>query len=129
MQHFAKVVIANLHLYSYHGVSSEEQRLGGRYEFDVEFYYDPRPAVEKDDLGLAVNYAEVVECINQVVDSGQRRLLETLAHDLAKAIMERFPPVVKVLIRVRKRSVPVGMVVDYVEVEWCSERTKHQPPF
>lgn len=119
-----KLAINNLHFYSYHGVSSAEQQLGGRYEIDVELYYDAQEAIISDDLGKAVNYVEVMSCVSDVVHQRRRRLIETLAHDIATAIFARFPAVETVCLRVRKRNVPAGMVVDSVEVEWKAQRLR-----
>lgn len=122
MGNLAKLTIANPQLYSYHGVSNEEQQLGGRYEVDAELYYDASAAIARDELPRAVNYADVMACIADAVSAKRRRLIETLARDVADAILERFDQVQTVCIRVRKRTVPAGMVVDYVEAEWRSHR-------
>lgn len=122
MGSLVKLTINNIQLYSYHGVSSEEQQLGGRYEIDVELYYDAHRAASGDDLGDALNYADVITCINEIANGKRRRLIETLAADLVRAILHRFPLVKSVCLRVRKRTVPVGVMVDSVEVEWRAHR-------
>lgn len=122
MGNLIKLVIKNLQLYSYHGVTSEEQQLGGRYEIDAELYYNGEAAISTDNLHKAVNYAEVLTCIDSVVHAKRRRLIETLAHDIAQAILQRFTPIESVCVRVRKRTIPVGMMLDSVEVEWRMHR-------
>jgi dihydroneopterin aldolase len=117
-----KLTINNVQLYSYHGVSPEEQQLGGRYEIDVELYYDAASAIARDDLSHALNYADVIACIQDVANGKRRRLIETLASDLARSILERFPRVESVCVRVRKRTVPVSVMIDSVEVEWRAHR-------
>lgn len=119
-----KLSINNLHFYSYHGVSSAEQQLGGRYEIDVELYYNAQDAIISDDLSRAVNYADIMSCIGDVVQQRRRRLIETLAYDIAAEILARFSAVEAVCLRVRKRNVPAGMVVDSVEVEWKAQRPR-----
>lgn len=122
MTELAKLTINNLHIYSYHGVTAEEQQLGGRYEIDVEVYYTASTAIASDDLSNAVNYAELIECIGEIVHARRRKLIETLANDIATAILDRFAKVESVCLRVRKRTVPVSAVVDSVEVEWHKHR-------
>ncbi len=122
MESLVKLTINNIQLYSYHGVSQAEQQLGGRYEIDVELYYDARQAVTHDNLSDAINYADVITCITDATNGKRRRLIETLASDLARAILEHFPSVESVCLRVRKRTIPVGAMVDSVEVEWRAHR-------
>jgi dihydroneopterin aldolase len=122
MERLAKLVIANLQLYSYHGATTEEQQLGGRYEIDAELYFEASAAIAHDDLDRTVNYADVMTCISDVASAKRRRLIETLACEIAHAILERFSQVETVCIRVRKRTVPAGRVVDYVEAEWRAHR-------
>lgn len=44
-------------------------------------------------------------------------LIETLATVIADSILEKFDGIKKIIVRVRKHSVPVGGVIDCVEAE------------
>ncbi|MCX7929725.1 MAG: dihydroneopterin aldolase [Chlorobi bacterium] len=120
--HLAKLTIKNVHLYSYHGVLSEEQQLGGRYEIDVEIQYDAHHAATQDDLNIALDYTAVISTIAEMASSKRRHLIESLAADLADTLLARYPTVESVIVRVRKRTIPVEAIVDYVEVEWHARR-------
>ena len=44
-------------------------------------------------------------------------LIETLAFDMASSIIDRFAAIRQTTVRVRKVSVPIQQVMDYVETE------------
>lgn len=111
------IKIKNAAFYAYHGALSEEQNIGGRFEADVEIYTDFTKAAEKDDLHLTINYDTVYKFINKIVHEKKYFLIETLATVIADGILEKFPGIKKIIVRVRKHSVPVGGVIDCVEAE------------
>lgn len=114
----ARLSIDNAEFYAYHGVRPEEQRLGGRYQVDVDIYYDARKAVVSDNLNDTVNYEEVLFLVNEHVAGEETyELVETLAFDIASSVVERFAMVAQVTVRVRKLAVPVQHILDFVEAE------------
>jgi dihydroneopterin aldolase len=102
--------------YGYHGVDSEERRLGGKFSLDLEMYLDLRPAGETDDLTKTVDYKAVYDLVRKVHDAKRYLLLEALAHEVAVNLLREFP-VEEVVLRVRKHSVPLQGLIDYTEVE------------
>ncbi|GAB5465957.1 MAG: dihydroneopterin aldolase [Candidatus Kapaibacteriales bacterium] len=113
----SKITIKNAQYYAYHGVRKEEQKLGGKYEVDLELWYDAKPAFIKDDVNFALNYEEAMFCISEVILNEQYNLLETIANEILSQAMEKFEILKKASVRVRKHSVPLRRAVDYVEVE------------
>jgi dihydroneopterin aldolase len=105
--------IQNMTFYGYHGVDPEERRLGGKFSLDVEMYLDLRAAGETDDLALTVDYKAVYDLVH---DARRYMLLEALAQEVAVSLLREFP-VEKVVLRVRKHSVPLHGLIDYTEVE------------
>lgn len=114
----ARLTIENAEYFAYHGVRPEEQQLGGRYQVDVDIYYDARQAVVSDNLNDTVNYQEVLFLVNEHMNGDEPySLIETLAFDIATSAVERFNKIDHVTVRVRKLNVPVQHVLDYVEAE------------
>ncbi|MGA1249732.1 MAG: dihydroneopterin aldolase [Candidatus Kapaibacteriota bacterium] len=122
-QGLMKLTLNNVQFYSYHGVKSEEQTLGGRYQVDADIWYNPMSAVVSDDVAQAVNYVEIVFTINELVNGDSFNLIETLCYEITKELLERFSMIEKVTIRVRKLSVPLKHIIDHVEVEHSMQRT------
>lgn len=107
----------NAVFYAYHGVLSDEQSLGGKFEVDVDLYVDLARGARTDDLQRTVNYERVYDAIKQLVLGKKYRLIEALAETIADGLLSQFKMVHKVIVRVRKPSAPVKGVIDYVEVE------------
>lgn len=122
-QGLMKLTLNNVQFYSYHGVKSEEQTLGGRYQVDADIWYNPMSAVVSDDVAQAVNYEEIVFTINELVNGDSFNLIETLCYEITKELLERFSMIEKVTIKVRKLSVPLKHIIDHVEVEHSMQRT------
>jgi dihydroneopterin aldolase len=114
--------IRNAVFYAYHGVASDEQNLGGKFEIDAELRADLSAALESDDLRRTVDYEEVYGLIHTTVTSKKYYLLEALANTIAKGILRNWPVVDSVTVRVRKPHPPVKGVVDFVEVEITEKR-------
>ncbi len=110
--------------YAYHGALQEEQKIGGKFEVDVDIYTDFSEAVKTDDLKSTINYKDVYKFINQYVHEKKYYLIETLAMNIADQLLNRYTGIIKIIVRVRKHSVPVGGVLDYVEAEVIKENGK-----
>ncbi|MGA8265112.1 MAG: dihydroneopterin aldolase, partial [Ignavibacteriaceae bacterium] len=51
--------IKNATFYGYHGVLSEEQTVGGKFEADVDIYTNFSEAAKKDSLKQTIDYQKV----------------------------------------------------------------------
>lgn len=111
------VRIKNAVFYAYHGALKEEQSIGGKFEADVDMFFDFREAAEKDDLSKTINYDEVYKFINSVIHDKKYYLIETLATIIADNLLLKFPILDKIIVKVRKSNVPVGGIIDHVEAE------------
>lgn len=114
--------IKNATFYGYHGVLSEEQTVGGKFEADVDLYTDFSKAALDDNLTETIDYHKVYKFIFRLVLEEKHYLIETLATKIANELLMNFKDVQKVCVRVRKNSPPLGGVVDSVEVEVIKER-------
>jgi dihydroneopterin aldolase len=127
MKRQSKLGIIRLHnavFYAYHGVLSDEQNLGGKFEVDVDLYCDFKRGANSDHLEDTVNYERVYDCIRTLVLEKKHFLLESLADAIGKGIIKNFSRVYSVTVRVRKPGAPVRGVIDYVEVEWTVDRDR-----
>jgi dihydroneopterin aldolase len=105
-----KVELSGLHVFGYHGVEEQEQRLGQLFLYDVEMEVGDRGVTDR--IEDAVDYREVALAVREVSDR-RFMLLEALATAVADTLMERFP-IESVTVRVRKPQVrPAGLTVDY----------------
>jgi 7,8-dihydroneopterin aldolase/epimerase/oxygenase len=108
------VELAGLHVFGYHGVEEEEQRLGQLFLFDVELEVGDRGA--SDRLEDAIDYTQVASAIRELSGAQHFDLLEALATHTADMLFERFAPE-RVRVRVRKPQIkPAGMTVEHSAV-------------
>jgi len=117
-----KISINSAQFYSYHGVRGEEQSLGGKYEVDLDLWYDAKAAIINDDVNQALNYEEAFFCIEEVLTGDNFHLLETLANEILNLVMEKFPQLIKATVRVRKMNVPIRRIIKCIEAEQTVER-------
>jgi dihydroneopterin aldolase len=114
--------IHNAVFYAYHGVLTDEQNLGGKFDVDVDLHCDLARGAKSDHLQDTVNYERVYDCIRSLVLDEKHLLLESLASSIGKGILKNFSKVNSVTIRVRKPGAPVRGVIDHVEVELTEMR-------
>lgn len=112
----------NAVFYAYHGVLSDEQKLGGKFEVDVELRCDLRKGTKSDHLQDTVDYEQVYDCIRSSVLGKKHFLLEGLGGAIIRGILNKFSKVQEVTVRVRKPNAPVKGVIDTVEVEMTRGR-------
>jgi len=114
--------IRNASFYAYHGVASDEQNLGGKFEIDVELQADLLAAMQNDDLKRTVDYEAVYALVKTIATAKKYYLIEALAKTIIDGIIRSFPIVEIVTVKVRKPHPPVKGVIDFVEVEVTGHR-------
>jgi 7,8-dihydroneopterin aldolase/epimerase/oxygenase len=114
--------IKNATFYGYHGVLSEEQSVGGKFEADVDIYTNFSEAAKKDSLKQTIDYQKVYSFMYKLALEKKYYLIEALATNIADELMKKFVQIGKVAVRVRKHNPPMGGVVDCVEVEVIKSR-------
>ncbi|NGP46882.1 dihydroneopterin aldolase [Bacillaceae bacterium SIJ1] len=118
-----KILINGMRFYGYHGVLPEENRLGQRFMADVVLYLDLQPAGQSDHLAQTVNYAEVYEVVQKVMEGTPAKLLEALAESVAQALFTAFDHVHSLTIKIIKPDPPIPGHYDHVAVEITRERS------
>ena len=114
-----RLELHGLHVFGYHGVEEEEQRLGQLFLFDVELEVGERGA--DDRLENAIDYTKVASAVRELSNTQRFDLIEAVATAVADLVYEQFSPE-RVRVRVRKPQVkPAGMTVE------CSAVTVERP--
>ncbi|HET7480445.1 MAG TPA: dihydroneopterin aldolase [Rubrobacteraceae bacterium] len=106
-----------------HGTLPAERELGQPFVVDIEMRLDLRPAGSSDDLTKTVDYSEVHRMSRAIVEGEPVGLTETLAERIAAAVMENFPLVEAVKVKVTKPHVRLdGTVLSGSAVEVLRRR-------
>ena len=113
------VELRGIELPGRHGVLEWERETEQPFLYDVELEL---PEPRADELEQTVDYREVVKLVRELSDGHRFQLLESLAAALADALLERFPPVERVQVRVRKPDVDPGAPVEFAAASVRRER-------
>ena len=112
--------ILSIQAYGHLGVTAKERELGQRVDVDVEMAYDPsikRP----DSIRAYIDYEQVGRIVRTRIEQSRKKLIETLADDLATHLLHTFDTP-RVRVRLRKLHIPVPGFSGTPEVE--IERSK-----
>jgi 7,8-dihydroneopterin aldolase/epimerase/oxygenase len=120
-----EILLEGMRFYAYHGVNPEERALGQRFMVDVTLVVDLRRAGQSDDLTDTVSYSAVYKVVRGIVEGEPRQLIETVAEEIATAILTEFLPVERVTVTVRKPEVPMkGSMLDAAGVRITRSRSE-----
>lgn len=117
-----RIILRNLSFYGYHGVLPEETKLGQKFFIDIDLFMDLSLAGKTDDLTKSVSYAEVFEVTKTIVEGEPFKLIEALAENISKILLNKFYLVNSIRVEVRKPEAPVPGVYDYFGVEITRSR-------
>ena len=117
-----RIHLKNMLFYGYHGDLAEENKLGQRFIVDLVLSLDIAEVARTDALDATVDYVRVHEVCRELVEGKKVRMIETLAARIAERLLEDFPRLTSVDVMVKKPSVPMKGVLDYVAVETSRTR-------
>lgn len=109
------IELAGLVVFGHHGYLEEERRLGQRFLVDLWVDID-EVAAASDRIEDTVDYRRIAGLVREVFVGPERLLLEGLAGAVADGILDRFPTVERVRVRVRKPDVVLDPPVDYAAI-------------
>jgi len=111
-----------MEFYAFHGVSSREKRTGRTFTVDLEIAADLSLPGLTDKLSDTINYSDIYLCVREVMEGPKRNLLESLAAEIAKVVIDRFP-VNSARVSVRKRGTSItGASLEAAAVEIFRDR-------
>lgn len=99
------------------GVEGYEKKRPQDLLFDISACYDASEAVVQDEIEYAVNYVGLIDLVDEVAASGHYHLIETIVAQLASKILERFPQIEWVRVRVEKQAALPTAEFSYAAVE------------
>jgi 7,8-dihydroneopterin aldolase/epimerase/oxygenase len=115
------VHIDGLEIFALVGVPDEERSAPQRLTFHLTLW-PVRPFSElSDDIGRAVDYANVCADVKRFVDLRRDKLIETLAHALAFHLLEAFQ-IRRITVELRKYILPE---TEFVSVTVTRERSSN----
>lgn len=101
------------------GVTEEERATRQRIEVDLELHAALEAAGRSGALEQTMDYRQVCDTVRGLLEDGRFHLIEAAAVAVLDRVLERFRPVSRAVVRVRKYVLPN---VGYVEVQMERER-------
>jgi 7,8-dihydroneopterin aldolase/epimerase/oxygenase len=103
------------------GVPDAERAAAQELRLDLALQLDIKPAADADDFSQTIDYAAVAGLAQRLASSRDRRLIETLAEELAAAILAEFPAQ-SVRLTIRKPGALIAFGAKAAAVEVLRER-------
>ena len=111
-----RIRLTNMRFMGKHGFYEEELQAPQPFEVDIELVLNLQPAGVDDDLTKTIDYGQVFDIAQQVLEATSFRLLEAIAEAIAHEVLRRFE-VLEVGVRIRKPAVKLGGALDHASVE------------
>ena len=110
------ITLRNVRFHAFHGVLSQERKVGGDFLLNLRVGYPMEKAIQSDEVGDTLNYAALFDLVQREMDVPSQ-LLEHVAGRIVKAITAAFPAVTSVDLELIKQNPPMGADSDGAGVE------------
>lgn len=111
-----RIELRGLKVRGNHGVFDHERRDGQDFYIDAVVWMDLAGAAASDDLSDTLHYGELAELAADIVAGPPRDLIETVAAEIADAVLRLDPRVERVEVTVHKPSAPIPLTFTDVAV-------------
>ena len=105
-----------MRFYAHHGCFAEERKIGTHFTVDVELHVDTAEAERTDDIDATVSYLDVYQTVKREM-SVSSHLLENVSSRIAHSVLQQFPKVKKITVKLAKLAPPLGGPVASASVE------------
>lgn len=113
-----RIILTGMQFYGFHGVDPAERSIGRHFIVDLTAELDLAVPAASDRLEDTVSYTELYRAARAVIESGQRKLLESLAGTIADNILSQHSKVHAVRVVIQKPRPPIkGSMIDAASVE------------
>lgn len=111
------IQLRDLHIFAYHGVNPEEAQFGQSFFLDVDLTTDFSAAVRGDNIDDTVSYAQVAKTLRRTLTEQRFDLIEKAADAAAQAVLDGYPAVQAIRLRIKKPDAPMRSPCRYAAVE------------
>jgi len=108
--------LAGVKIYPRIGITPEERIAPQECQADLTLWGNFEAAAAMDSLDRSIDYCQVLSAIQHAAGAREYSLLETLAYDIVRNVLQSFP-VSRARIKLRKRPASLLKEIDFVEVE------------
>ncbi len=117
LEHADKIIISGLEVFANHGVYPAENELEQKFVVSATLFANLRAAGEGDDLAASIDYGEVAHTIDGFLRTHTFKLIEAAAEACAQRLLEDYPALIAVRLKIEKPWAPIGLPLSSVAVE------------
>ena len=117
------ITLEGMYFYAFHGCFPEEQAIGTRFRVNLTFETDTSKAQLSDNIEDTVSYLDVYRVVKREMQIPSH-LLEHVGDRIGEALLDEFPAIERLSVRVSKLNPPLGGQLDAVTVEVTKDRCR-----
>jgi 7,8-dihydroneopterin aldolase/epimerase/oxygenase len=117
-----KIILTNMQFYGFHGLLPEENKLGQRFNVDLELYLDTSKAGLSDNMLESIDYSQAYQRVKKVVEGEAKNLIEAVAETIASDLLSSFELLRACRVKVMKPDPPIPGHYQSVAVEIYREK-------
>ena len=102
-----KIILRGIEIFGRHGCSIEEQKLGQNFIVDLELNLDLKKSGKSDELSDTVDYSKILFEVEKIVGGTPKKLIETVAEEIAENILKNFEKIESVKVSLHKPFAPL----------------------
>lgn len=119
-----KIILRNMKFYGYHGLFPEENKLGQRFNVDLDLFLSLEKAGKTDEMKDSIDYGRVFNVVREIVEGESKNLIEAVAQLIADRLLDEFSILQACTVKVKKPNPPIDGHYDFVAIEIYRERLK-----
>ncbi|MVB12036.1 Bifunctional folate synthesis protein [Caprobacter fermentans] len=112
-----RIIIEDLQVYAYHGVAQEERTIGQMFFVSLRIGSNLERAAASDDVNDTLNYADLCNDVQTVMQSGKCNLIEAAAMNIIQHLFRKYSDIAEISITLKKPWAPMGHHLKYAAVE------------
>ena len=116
------LLVNGIELIGFHGYAEEERQKGNHYRIDLKIEGEIEQALTTDRLEDSIDYSQMVRTVREINRARKCFLIESFADGIANGLLERFPRIRKITVRVAKLDPPGLGRVMCAAIEVTKER-------
>lgn len=117
-----KIEIKEIQIYGYHGLFESEKQAGQQFSVDCEISVDT--SMCKEEILRTVHYGEVTMDIVKFFTKYRFDLLETLANELSKYLLIKYPLIQELKLCIHKPHAPIQAIFGDVSLTVTRKRNR-----
>jgi dihydroneopterin aldolase len=111
------IIARGLTFKAYHGLYEHETQQGQEFRVDLEIFAELSKAGQSDQIEDTIDYAQAFKIVEEIVTATRVTLIETLAENIAQALLCSFPLMKAIEVTVYKPEAPVAGEFEYFAVK------------